>query len=122
MTWSSSILACHVARSGTSGTGGLLVAASIIRGSFLVGLVVVRSDRAAPISSVVARSVPQSRREVRFGTPLPGQEAVGAADLPHVAVGIGERAGVSPFLVSGFDDDLGAGILRATHRLLDRGS
>jgi hypothetical protein len=81
-----------------------------------------RADKgAAPISSVVARSVLQSQREVRFGTPLLGQDAVSAADLPHVAVGIGERASVSPFLVSGFDDDLGASVLRATHQLVDLG-
>ena len=100
-----------------------MVVSFMVAVPFSLGFVVVRFDRtAAPISSVAARSVLQSQREVRFGTPLSGQEAVSAADLPHVAVGIGERAGVSPFLVSGFDDDLGASILRATHQLLDRGS
>ena len=48
-------------------------------------------------------------------------EAVSAADLPHVAVGVGEGAGVSPFLVSSFDDDLGGGVLRATYQLVDCG-
>src|SRR5919107_2396610 len=81
--------------------------------------VVVRSDRAAaPISSVVARSVLQSQREVRFGTPLLGQEAVSATDLPHVAVGIGERADVSPFLVSGFDGELSSGLLGSAHQFV----
>jgi hypothetical protein len=38
-----------------------------------------------------------------------------------VAVGVGEGAGASPFLVSSFADDLGAGVLRATHQLVDCG-
>src|SRR5215203_3095154 len=38
----------------------VVVVSFMIAVPFLVGLVVVRSDRAAPISSVVARSVPQN--------------------------------------------------------------
>src|SRR5918997_5147193 len=62
--------------------------------------------------------------ESGFATGSSEEDAVRAGDLPHVAVGIGERAGVgiralrlravivhgdgAPCLVSGFEDDLGA--------------
>jgi hypothetical protein len=49
------------------------------------------------------------------GEALSSKKTVGAVDLPNVAIGVGEGAGVAPFLVSGFDDDLGAGVLSATH-------
>jgi hypothetical protein len=35
-----------------------------------------------------------------------------------VAVGVGEGAGVSPFLGSSFEDDLGGGVPRATQQLV----
>ena len=47
------------------------------------------------------------------------EDAVGAVDLPHVAVGIGERAGIPPALFSSLEDELGAGVLRATHERVD---
>jgi hypothetical protein len=52
---------------------------------------------------------------------LVSQEAVSAADLPQVAVGIGKGAGVSPILVSDFHDDLGASLLGAAHQVIDLG-
>src|SRR4051794_16609899 len=45
-----------------------------------------------------------------------------AAHLPHVPVEICERAGVSPLLTSGCEDDAGAGILRAAHQLVHLGA
>jgi len=72
-----------------------------------------------------------------FATGSSNQDAVRAGDLPHVAVRIGERAGVgiwalrlrevivhrdgAPRLVFGFEDDVAASILCTTHQLVDLG-
>ena len=96
---------------------------------------VVRADRTAPISVTVVRSAAVTAAN-GFATGSSDQDAVRAGDLPHVAVGIGERAGVgvralrprevvvhrdgAPRLVSGCEDDLGASILGATASHADR--
>jgi hypothetical protein len=54
------------------------------------------------------------------GLVLSGQEAVTPADLPDVAVGIGERAGISPFLVPA-SKTVSVPASRATHQLVDLG-
>lgn len=48
-------------------------------------------------------------------------ELAGSVDVDQRGGRVGEGAGVSPLLVSRFDDDLGAGVLRATHQLVDSG-
>ena len=51
------------------------------------------ADRTAPISVTVVRSAAVTAAN-GFATGSSDQDAVRAGDLPHVAVGIGERAGV----------------------------